>query len=172
MSRSSPHPNADVVATSVALAEQLFDAVGALRRQARRLAGRPWPVLAMSGNQVELVRLIRRQPDISVAEAAAELGLAPNTVSALVRQLTDMALLKRSTDAGDRRVARLRLTAAANRRVGQWRDRRIALAASALDELDVGERAALAAALPAIMRLTAALAGVSERLADMSERDA
>lgn len=116
----------------------------------------------LAGNQVELVRLVRRQPDTSVAEAAAELGLAPNTVSTLVKELTDMGLLKRRADPADRRVARLRLTSAASRRVGQWHDRRTALAARALDELDAGERAALATALPAIRRLTAALADVSE----------
>jgi DNA-binding MarR family transcriptional regulator len=151
---------------SVALAEQLFATVGALRRQTRRLAGRPWPLLTLSGNQVELVRLVRREPDISVAEAAAELGLAPNTVSTLVRQLTDVGLLKRNADVADRRVVRLRLTAAASRRVGQWRDRRTALTARGLDELDAGERAALVAALPAILRLTATLADVTEKDTD------
>ncbi len=163
MSRSVPQPEVAARPTSLLLAEELFDAVGALRRQTRRHAGRPWPIDMLAGNQVELVRLVRRQPDISVAEAAADLGFAPNTVSTLVRQLTDMGLLKRDADPADRRVARLRLTAAATRRVARWRDRRTSLAARALDELSAEDRAALAAAVPVIVRLTAALAEASER---------
>lgn len=141
----------------VLLAEQVFDAIGVLRRQARRLAGRPWPIEAVSGAQVELVRLVRRKPGTSVADAAAELGLAPNTVSTLVRQLTDTGLLRRTPDADDRRVARLRLTASAQRRVEVWRDRRAALAAEAIATLPRADRSVLEKAVPVLAELAAAL---------------
>ena len=45
-----------------------------------------------------------------MSEAAAELGLVPNTASTLVTKLAADGLLIRTVDADDRRVGRLRLT--------------------------------------------------------------
>nr|WP_232320542.1 MarR family transcriptional regulator [Rhodococcus sp. WMMA185] len=44
---------------------------------------------------MELARLLRRRPGISVADAAAGLGLAANTVSTLARQIVDAGLVER-----------------------------------------------------------------------------
>lgn len=140
------------------LAEQLFETLGALRRQLRRVAGRPLPATSLSSAQVELVRLVRREPGIPVSGAAVALGLAPNTVSTLVRQLTDAGVLHRTVDSGDRRVARLRVTPAARRRIEGWRDQRAELATAALARLSPDERQAIAGALPALGRLAAVLA--------------
>ena len=145
-------------AADARLAEELLEALGLFRRQVRRAAGRPWPLQSLSSAQAELVRLVRRRPGTSVAEAAAELGLAANTVSTLVRQLTDQGLLRRTADEADRRVARLELTAPARRRVEQWRDRRTALAGSALATMSATDRAALARAVPLIAQLAGAIA--------------
>jgi DNA-binding MarR family transcriptional regulator len=139
-----------------ALAEQLFEALGSVRRQVRRTAGRPWPA-PLSDAQVELVRLVRRQPGCTVTEAAETLRLAPNTVSTLVRRLTEMGVLRREPDPDDRRVARLHVTAAARTRIEGWRDRRAELAAQALAGLTPADRAALGAAVPALSRLVGAL---------------
>jgi DNA-binding MarR family transcriptional regulator len=139
------------------VAEEMFDAIGLLRRRARRVAGRPWPLETLSNAQVELVRLVRRRPGISVAEAADELGLAANTVSTLVRQLTEAGLLRRTADADDRRIARLRLTAPAQRRVEQWRDRRAGLVAEAMAALTAADRRALERAIPVIAKLASAI---------------
>gem|GEM_PF-518318 len=139
------------------MADDLFDAVGLLRRRARRVVGRPWPMETLSNAQVELVRLVRRRPGVSVAEAATDLGLAANTVSTLVRQLTDAGLLRRLADADDRRVVRLHLTAPAQRRVEQWRDRRTGLVAQAIAGLPAADQRALARAVPVIAQLAAML---------------
>jgi DNA-binding MarR family transcriptional regulator len=144
-------------ATDVALAEELFAAVGQLRRHGRRLGGGPFAAGTLSGAQVELVRLVRRQPGLSVAEAAARLALAPNTVSTLVGQLCDAQLLTRVSDPQDRRIVRLALTPPAQERVERWRDTRAATTAAAIAELDSEERAALDRAVPIIARLAAAL---------------
>jgi DNA-binding MarR family transcriptional regulator len=143
------------------LAEQLFEALGSVRRQVRRTAGRPWPS-PLSGSQIELVRLVRRFPGGTVSEAAEALGLAGNTVSTLVRQLTDAGVLRREPDPADRRVARLHVTAAARTRIEGWRDRRAELAADALGSLDDDDRRALAGAVPALTRLVAALQDLEE----------
>jgi DNA-binding MarR family transcriptional regulator len=142
----------------LALAEELFAAIGQLRRQTRRQAGRPWPVDTVSGAQIELIRLVRRQPGASVAEAAAELGLAANAVSTLVGQLVTTGVLQRTPDPKDRRVARLALTATAQRRVDRWRDQRAALLAEALAGLSRDDRAALRRAAGIMTRLSADLA--------------
>jgi DNA-binding MarR family transcriptional regulator len=136
-----------------ALADDLFAAIGRFRRSARRTAGRPWPAEDLTTAQVELLRLIRRQPGLSVADAAAELRLAPNTVSTLVRQLVDGGQLTRTADRDDRRVARLDLTPPARERIERWRDQRSDLAATAISRLGADDRAALARAVPIITAL-------------------
>ena len=129
------------------LAEELLASLGLVRRHLRRSVGRSFP---LSDAQAELVRTVRRNPGISVAEAAAELGLVANTVSTLVGQLTERGLLQRTPDESDRRVARLTLTEPAREQVEAWRDRRGALVNRALDDLEPAERDALRAALPVL----------------------
>lgn len=143
--------------TDLALADDLFTAIGQLRRHARRLGGGPFPAGSLSGAQVELVRLVRRRPGLSVTEAAAELALAANTVSTLVGQLVAADVITRVADPQDRRVGRLALTAPAQERVERWRDRRASATAEAIAGLDATDRATLAQAVPLIARLAAAL---------------
>jgi DNA-binding MarR family transcriptional regulator len=139
------------------LAERMFETLGSLRRQVRRSAGRPWPTGDLSGSQIDLVRLVRREPGIPVNTAAERLGLAANTVSTLVHRLVDAGLLQRQPDPADRRVARLRVTAAARRRIEGWRDQRTVLTAAALGQLSLTDRRAIRDAIPAVERLVAAL---------------
>jgi len=95
-------------ALSSDLTTGLFHTVGRFRRQLRRTAGGSFAGVTQS--QAELLRLVGRQPGISVREAAAELGLAANTASTLVSKLAAYSLLVRSVDPDDRRIGRLRLT--------------------------------------------------------------
>jgi DNA-binding MarR family transcriptional regulator len=124
-----------------------------VRRHVRRSAGRPWPLSALTDSQVEVVRIVRHNPGISVTEAAAELGLVANTVSTLVGRLTEKGLLLRTPDPNDRRVARLTLTEPTREQVDAWRDRRAALVTRVIERLDQDERDALWAALPALRAL-------------------
>lgn len=128
--------------------------IGAVRRAVRRAVGGAATAVPLTGAQSELMRLVRRRPGISVAEAAGELSLAANTVSTLVGQLMDAEVLERRADPADRRIARLRLTPEASRRVSAWRDRRAAVVGAAIDELTGADRAAIEAALPAFARLS------------------
>jgi DNA-binding MarR family transcriptional regulator len=100
---------------------------------------------------------VRRSPGVSVTQAAAELGLAANTVSTLVRRLTGDGMLVRTADPTDRRVARLELPDGLARRVGAWRDRRMVALGAAIATLDPDEQATIAAA-------TALLARVADEL--------
>jgi DNA-binding MarR family transcriptional regulator len=147
-----------------ALADRLISTMASIRRSGR-LVGRPAELAELTGAQLDLVRLVRRRPGISVAEAAAELRLAPNTVSTLVRQVTSAGMLVRRTDNTDRRVARLELTADMAAKVGRFRDRRVALLASAFAELRPADRQRLEAAIGLLQHVAA-------RLPDLVEADA
>lgn len=131
--------------------DELLDALGAVRRALRRQVASP--VADLTTAQVELVRLVRREPGTSIADAAARLGLAPNTVSTLVRQLSNAQVLVRSVDSNDRRVARLDLTPGVRRRVDAWRDRRHVSLGQALSRLSRADRERLDDAVPALTRL-------------------
>lgn len=137
--------------------EELTDALVALRRALRRSSARPSELAALTGAELELVRLVRRSPGISVAEAATALRVAPNTVSTLVRTLTDRRVLVRRADEDDRRVGRLRLAPGVQRKVEAWRDRRSDVLARGLAALSKDERSKLAAAVPVLAKLAEGL---------------
>ncbi|MER6910766.1 MarR family transcriptional regulator [Streptomyces sp. NPDC000594] len=122
------------------------------RRLRRDLVGPP-----LRGGQVELLRLVRETPATRVSDAARELGLAGNSVSTLVRELTGLGLLERAADPRDRRAVLLSVTPEASRRLAEWDDRRAALFTREFTRLAGSERAALIAALPALRALAANL---------------
>ena len=70
-----------------------------------------------------------------MAEAAAELRLAPNSVSTMVSKLTEDGLLSRDRVASDGRSVRLTVTEAGAARLAQWQDIRTDLAGPAPDRL-------------------------------------
>ncbi|HTZ10373.1 MAG TPA: MarR family transcriptional regulator [Acidimicrobiales bacterium] len=141
----------------MAQADRLLAALAGVRRSARRLAGRPAELSPLTGAQLELVKLLRRRPDVAVAEAAEELNLAANTVSTLVGQLVEAGLVRRRADPADRRVARLDLTPHMRRKVDAWRDTRVVALGGALARLSTRERRCVELALPVLERLAAEL---------------
>jgi DNA-binding MarR family transcriptional regulator len=134
-------------------ADRLLTAMASIRRSGRLLAHRPVELATLTGSQIDLVSLVLRRPGVSVAQAAEELRLAPNTVSTLVRQLTDARLLIRRVDPQDRRVARLDLTPAMRRKVGAFRDRRAAMLGAAMSRLAVCDQRRLAESLAILDQL-------------------
>jgi DNA-binding MarR family transcriptional regulator len=134
-------------------ADELLRTLFSIRRTGRRIAGRPAEFASLTGAQLELVRLVRQRPGVSVAEAARELRLAPNTVSTLVRQLTETGIVVRTVDGADRRVARLELAAELRRKVNTWRDRRVVALGGAIGELPAAQQRRLVEALPALAQL-------------------
>ncbi|WP_409181552.1 MarR family winged helix-turn-helix transcriptional regulator [Amycolatopsis sp. VS8301801F10] len=144
-------------APRIDLAERVLTAVLGIRRVVRRRVGAELPGSHLPGSQVELLRVVHRNPGIGVAAAARELSLAGNSVSTLVNLLTEAGLLRREVDPADRRAARLQLTDAARDRMAAWRRARIGLVSDALAHLSEEDTAAIAAALPALERLTEVL---------------
>jgi DNA-binding MarR family transcriptional regulator len=133
--------------------EELLDALSSIRRAIRRTTDRPAFLSSLTGAQIELVRLLRRQPDLTVAEAAQELRLAANTVSTLVGQLVEAGFVERTVDEHDRRVARLNLAPGIRRKVQAWRDRRVETLEAAVGRLGPDDWERVAAAVPALARL-------------------
>jgi len=132
---------------------ELMELVGSLRRTVRRNVRRGWPHRPLPESEAELLRVVRERPGVRVQEAATALGVAPNTVSTLVRSLGQKGLLERSQDPRDGRAARLRLTGAAARRIAAWRDRRAQIVGAAISALGDEDRRAIERAVPALRRL-------------------
>jgi DNA-binding MarR family transcriptional regulator len=146
------------VATASREAADLLAAVSALRRTARQAVRKAWRDEPLPTAQSELLRLVAARPGISVAEAAREMRLAPNTVSTLVGRLADQGLLDRAKAPGDGRSVRLSVTRRARQRIADWRDLRADLTQQAMAGLTVAEREHLADAVPALLRLAERLA--------------
>ncbi|HEY7147789.1 MAG TPA: MarR family transcriptional regulator [Streptosporangiaceae bacterium] len=134
-------------------AADLFAAISAVRRTSRRMVGLAWAQQPLPPAQSELLRLAAARPGLSVAEAARELHLAPNTVSTLVGRLAEQGLLSREKDAADGRAALLRVTGKARRQLAEWRDLRAELAGRAAARLSAADQRALERAVPALLRL-------------------
>ena len=136
-----------------AAAAELFTAISVIRRTARRSARQAWTQQPLPPAQSELLRLTAARPGITVADAAQELRLAPNTVSTLVGRLTEAGLMGRERGAPDGRTALLTVTDKARQRLAEFRDLRADLAGRALSQLSEQDQKALAAAVPALLRL-------------------
>ena len=140
--------------TRTDLIAQLFNVVGRFRRQLRRSTGSGFDTTGVTESQAEMLRLVGRQPGISVREAATELALVPNTASTLVSKLAAEGLLIRSVDADDRRVGRLRLTEPAQRIADESRAARRTALSQVLDELDPEQLDSLERGLEVLAEMT------------------
>ena len=132
---------------------ELLAAIGAVQRVARRAVRGAAYTEPLPPARSELLRLTARRPGISVAEAAQELRLAPNSVSTMVSKLTADGLLSRDRAAADGRSVRLTVTRKGAARIEQWRDIRVELAGRALARLPASDWRAITAAVPALARL-------------------
>jgi DNA-binding MarR family transcriptional regulator len=140
-------------ARAKAEAAGLLAAIGAVRRVARRAVRTSVQAEALPPARSELLRLAAGRPGIGVAEAAAELRLAPNSVSTMVSKLAEDGLLSRDRVETDGRSVRLTVTEAGIARIEQWRDIRTDLAGRAIELMPDSDRRALVAAIPALTRL-------------------
>jgi DNA-binding MarR family transcriptional regulator len=139
------------------LTAELAGALGRIGRGLRYHTRAARQTLDITHSEGELLRLLDHKPGLRVHDAALELGVASNSVSTLIKQLTRAGLVERSTDPVDGRAACLRLTPLARewvRQVGNAREQAIERALSSLDE---GDRAMLEAAVPAMRRLARAI---------------
>lgn len=143
-------------------AADLVRAVSTIRRSLRRAVRQESLAEPLPPAQSELLRLAAARPTLTVAEAAAELRLAPNTVSTLVSKLTAQGLLERGRGGSDGRTVRLTVTASARKRIAEFRDLRAELAGQALASLSGDDQRLIGSAVPALLRLAARLSEASD----------
>ncbi|MFD4942186.1 MarR family winged helix-turn-helix transcriptional regulator [Streptomyces sp. NPDC058239] len=147
------------------LPDELAGLLPRIQRLARRRLWSGLPAPRLRGAHAELLRLVAAEPGIRVSTAAHSLCLAPNSVSTLVNHLVAEGLLRREKDPGDGRAALLFPTPAGLGKLRDWHSRREALFREHLAGLGEADRAALAAALPALHRLAASLRGEGDETA-------
>ena len=135
----------------------LAKAFGRINRALRYRTRAAHEALGVTDSEAELLRLLRRQPGLRVQDAANELGVASNSVSTLVKQLTRSGLVERTTDPLDARAAQLRLTNQAESWLQGLRSTREDAVAAAYDSLSEPDRASIERATPALRRLAEAL---------------
>ncbi|MEW1958705.1 MarR family transcriptional regulator [Kineococcus sp. NPDC059986] len=137
------------------LARRLGPLLGPLRRtvlrRSRDLAALP----DLPEAQVELLRVLADDGPQSPSGLADRLHLARPTISNLLRTMTSAGLVDRSPGAG--RAVAVSATGHALELLRRYDAASARTLERALGHLDAGDRAALAAALPALDRLLAAL---------------
>ncbi len=131
----------------------LTDVINRLRRVLRASirSDYPWESLPMA--QVEILQRLRQEPDLRVNDLATRHRLANNTVSVLVQQMVEAGLVARTADPGDRRAVRVRLTSDGLDMLTAWQRAHEHRLEHAMDQLDMTDRTAVVAALPALSRL-------------------
>jgi DNA-binding MarR family transcriptional regulator len=137
-------------ADPVAVANRLRPVLLKLNRELRREIHS----LGVTGGQVSLLALIRREPEIGVRELAARERMSAPGMSKYVARLEQAGLVARTTHADRRRVG-LVLTPAGHRVLRSVRSRRTAWLASRLRGLSPDELEALDAAIEPLGRLIA-----------------
>jgi DNA-binding MarR family transcriptional regulator len=108
-------------------------------------------------SELEVIRLLVRQPGLSVGEVATALGLQSSNVSATMRSLAAQGLIERRSDERDGRLTRLYPTRKAIAHRDQQEAARGQELARRLAELDEADRERLLAAAPALEALAALL---------------
>ena len=144
--------------STAALKSELARVLARIGRGLRYRTRAAREALEVTHSEADLLRLVGRQPGIRVQDAAVELGVAPNSVSTLVTQLTRSGLVQRVSDPLDGRAAHLWLTPQSEAWVSRLGSAREAAIDRALVSLDDVDRAAIQAALPALARLAEAIA--------------
>ncbi len=109
--------------------------------------------VGITARQATLLWLIKRRPGLSLAELAAEEGISPPALSGHVDRLERAGLIERVRSSDDRRRVGLRLTDEGARLLRSIRARRTTWLTERLRVLEEGELAAIATALPALLRL-------------------
>jgi DNA-binding MarR family transcriptional regulator len=136
-----------------AFAAELGALISAVRRELVRHTAADWASGNVSTAQAELLLAVEREPGITVRDVAEYLNLAPNTISTLVRQLTERGLLVREPHPDDGRAVQLTISPDAQREFIEYRSARAHVLEEALKRLTHRERAALIEALPALSAL-------------------
>ena len=120
-------------------------------RLARRL--RQQGESAASPTQLAALATIERDGPLTLGALAAIERVRPPTITAAVGRLDEQGLVRRRTDARDRRVARVEITSRGRRLLAESRSRKTAYLEQQLAALSADERATLAQAATILERV-------------------
>ncbi|GAU71142.1 putative drug transporter [Streptomyces sp. NBRC 110611] len=150
--RHEPTPNRPP-ATNGTDAQLLTEAVTRVRRALRASirTDYPWETLPMA--QVELLQALADHSPARVGDLATRQRLAFSTVSGLISQMITTGLVARATDPHDRRASAVTLTDTGRQQLTAWATAHEQRLSNALAALPEAERAALRAALPALLHI-------------------
>jgi DNA-binding MarR family transcriptional regulator len=107
----------------------------------------------LSRTAASVLSWLDREGARRVTDLAAHQAVAQPTMTALIGRLEARGLVARGPDPDDARATRITITPAGRAALHERRERRAAHVAQRLEALTPSERAALAAALPALHRL-------------------
>ena len=141
--RPSPRPSA-----RAGLADELLMVVTRLARRLRRLADD-----GISPTMRSILNTLEKQGPLTHGELAASERVKPPTITAAVDRLEQDGLVNRVRCDQDRRVTRVEISDAGRDLLDQGRRQRTAYLERRLRALSADDRAALAAAAPALERL-------------------
>jgi DNA-binding MarR family transcriptional regulator len=140
-----------VTVSERALAEQLNRSIRHVVLMLRRVSADQ----EITSQQLSVLGSLDRGPR-RMTELAAEHGVRLPTMTAQINRLERDGLVERGRDGSDARVVTAALTEAGRRRLAAGREKRIGFLAERFASLTDEERAAVAAALPALDKLFAA----------------
>jgi DNA-binding MarR family transcriptional regulator len=140
----------------------LAEGIARLRRALRRGARVADPGNTLAVAQLELLGAVVEHPGSRPGQLARQLNMRPNTVTTIVNALAARGMLDRVAASDDKRAVELTATEAGHQAVLAWQATNAAVLHLALSSLPARQRRALAAAVPALDALAAAI----DRLAD------
>nr|WP_234352925.1 helix-turn-helix domain-containing protein [Streptomyces sp. NRRL B-1140] len=147
-------------------ARQLTPAIYALARILRLRGTDEAGLLPLPPSELEVLHYVLESPGTGTGALARELGLHGSNASTAVRGLVAQGLVRRETDPHDRRAVRLYPTLDAQHGMARIENAWAALFADALAALPADDRAALAAATPALRALGSTLRGLRSAARD------
>lgn len=137
------------------VARRIGEGAGPFRRTLLRASRAVADLPDLPDAQIEVLRALGAgdRSGTAPSELAERLGLARPTVSNLVSAMEHAGLVERRDAPGDGRRSTVHLTRLAARRLRAYDAATTALLVDALGRLDEEDRRAVAAALPALVRL-------------------
>jgi DNA-binding MarR family transcriptional regulator len=123
----------------------------AVNRLARRM--RQQATGQVTASQLSALSSVAVHGPVSLGELAAIEKIAPPSMTRIAARLEEEGWVERKPDAGDRRVARVAITAAGADLLAESRSRRDQFLAQRLSRFSPDELAALEAAVPLLARL-------------------
>ncbi len=131
------------------LADDLLMVVTRLARRLRRVAATD----GVTPTQRSILTTLERRGPLTHGDLATAERVRPPTITAAVDRLEEQGLAERVRDDADRRVARVALTEGGRTLLAVARRERTAYLEQRLRALSPADRAAIAAAAPALARL-------------------